>query len=62
MEKAVIKLVEARQYASACDLAMSVFEYAEGDSYEAILSLLKLLLQSPDAHYWRPFLSEVFVK
>lgn len=59
------QLCAAKQFASAHDAAMSVFEYVKGghDGYfEACLELLLLLLESPDAHYWRPFLNELTSK
>jgi hypothetical protein len=55
-------LCGANQFASAHDAAMSVFEYIKGGNdgfFSACLELLLLLLESPDSHFWKPFLNEL---
>ncbi len=62
VNKGVAQLCAAKQFASAHDAAMSVYELIKGGNdgyFEALMEILLLLLDSPDAHYWRPFLNEL---
>ena len=65
VKNGVVQLCAAQQFASAHDAAMSIFEYVKGGNdgfFAACLELLLLLLESPDYHYWRPFLNELTSK